>query len=114
MTDFLNDLSYLVVVFQSYCYFECFCVVNFDLFACFDRMIYLVLCTFVIFFYCLASFICIQQYCVRIFGNSYTIFFNDGLPLKFGFFSYIFRILVTFWDKSLSELCIFFICVVVV
>ena len=50
MTDFLNDLSYLVVVFKSYCYFECFCVVNFNLFACIDRMIYLVLCTFVIFF----------------------------------------------------------------
>ena len=39
---------------------------------------------------------------------------NAGLPLKFGFFSNIFKISMTFSDKSVSELCILFMCVVVV
>ena len=39
---------------------------------------------------------------------------NYGLPLKMGFFSYIFKISVIFSVKSISELCILFICVVVV
>ena len=53
--DFVIVLSYLVVVFQSYCYYECFCLVDFGLFSCIDRMIYLVLCIFVVYFDCLAK-----------------------------------------------------------
>ena len=52
---------------------------------------------------------------MSVFSAIVTPFFlNDGLPLKFGFISYIFKISVIFSDKSVSELCIFFICVVVV
>ena len=75
-------------------------------------MICLVLCSFVVYFDCLAVFVDIQQCCVRIFDNSYTIFLKDGLPLKFGFFSYTFQILVSFSDESTSESCMLFICVV--
>ena len=39
-----------------------------------------------------------------------AIITKDGLPLKFEFFSYIFK----FSNKSMSELCMLFICVVVV
>ena len=43
-----------------------------------------------------------------------TPFLNDGLPLKFGFFSYIFKISVIFSVKSTSESCMLFVCVVFV
>ena len=92
------------MVFQSFCYYECFCLVNIVIFSYCDSMIYLVLCTYKFYFDCLATFVCIQQRCIRIFGNSYTIFLNDGLLLKFGFFSYIFRISAIFLDKTVSEL----------
>ena len=41
--DFLSNLSYLKVVFLNYYYYINFCLVDFDLFSCIDRMIYLVL-----------------------------------------------------------------------
>ena len=74
MIDFLNNLSCLEKVFQSYYYCEYFYLVDFDLFLCFDKMICLVLCTFVVYSDCRVVFVCIQQCYVRIFGNSYTIF----------------------------------------
>ena len=71
--DFMSSPSCLEKVFQScYCCVY-FCLVDFDLFPCNDRMIYLVLCVFVVYFDCLAVFVYIRQYCVRIVGNSYTI-----------------------------------------
>ena len=74
MIDFMNNLFCLEVVFQSYYYCECFCLVYFDLFSCIDKMIYLVFFTFVVYFGCLVVLVCIKQCCVRIFGNNYTIF----------------------------------------
>ena len=62
-----------------------------------------------VYFDCLAVFfVCIQQYCAQ------QYFLNDGLLLKFGFLSYIFRISVILSDKSVSELSILIICVDVV
>ena len=77
-------------------------------------MICLIPCTFVVYSGCLVVLVCIQQCHIRIFGNSYNIFLNDVFPLNFWFFSYIFKISAIFMDKSISELCIQFICVVVV
>ena len=74
MIRFLNKLNYLEVVFQSCYYCVYFCLVDFGLFSCTDRMIYSVLCNFVVYSDCLVAFVYILQYCVRIFGNNYTIF----------------------------------------
>ena len=71
---FLNNWNYLEVVYQSCYYYVYFCLVNFGLFSCIDRMIYLVLCTFLVCSGYLVAFVYIRQYCVRIFGNNYTIF----------------------------------------
>ena len=49
MVVFLSTLSYLEVVYQSCCYNVCFCLANFGLFSYIDRMIYLVLCIFVVY-----------------------------------------------------------------
>ena len=76
MIDFLNNLSYLEVVFQSCFYCEFFYLVGFDLFSYIGKMICLVLCVFVVYSGCLVVFVCIQQCYVRVFGNSYTIFFE--------------------------------------
>ena len=73
MIGFLNNLSYLGVVFQSSYHCGYFYLVDFDLFLCIDKMICLVLCTFVVYSDYLAVFVCIQQCYVRIFKNSYTI-----------------------------------------
>ena len=70
---FSSSSSCLEVVFQSCYYCVYFCLVDFDLFSCTDRMIYLVLCIFMACFDCLAVFGYIRQYCVRIVGNNYTI-----------------------------------------
>ena len=71
--DFLNNLSCLEVVFQSYYYCVYSCLVGFDLFSYIDRMTYLVLCAFEVYSDCLVVFVYIRQYCVRIVGNNYTI-----------------------------------------
>ena len=57
---FLNNLSCLEVVSQSYYYCENFYLVGFDLFSCFDQMICLVPCTFVVYSDYLVDFVCIQ------------------------------------------------------
>ena len=73
-------------------------------------MIYLVLFTFVVYFVILLF--------LSTFGNamsvSLAIITKDGLTLKFEFFSYILKFSVIFSNKYLSELCMLFICVVVV
>ena len=69
MIDFLNNLSYMEVVFLNYYYYIYFYLVGFDLFSYIGRMTYLVLYAFD----CLVVFVYIRQYCVRIFGNKYTI-----------------------------------------
>ena len=71
---FLSNLSYLEVVFLNYYYYIYFCLVDFDLFSCIDRMIYLVLCAFEVYSDYLVVFVYIRRYCVRIVGNNYTIF----------------------------------------
>ena len=48
MIGFLNNLSYLEVVFQSYYYCEYFYLVNLGLFSCIEKMVCLVSCTFVV------------------------------------------------------------------
>ena len=74
MFDSLNNLSCLEVVFQSYYFCEYFYLVYFDLFSCIDKMICLVLYTFVVYFDCLVVFFCLQQGYDRIFNKIYTIF----------------------------------------
>ena len=73
MIGFLSSLSYLGVVYQSCCYYVLFCLVNFDPFSFIDRMIYSVLCTFVVYFGYLVVFVYLRLCCVRIFDNNYTI-----------------------------------------
>ena len=72
--DFLNNWKYLEVVFQSYFYREYFYLVNFGLFSCIDKMIYLVLYTFVVYFGYLAVFVDNRQCCVRIYGKNTPFF----------------------------------------
>ena len=72
--DFLNDLSCLGVVFQSYYYCVFSCLVGFDLFSYIDRIIYLVLCAFEVYSDYLVVFVYIRKYYVGIVGNNYTIF----------------------------------------
>ena len=72
VSGFSKNSSCLEVVFQSCYYCVYFCLVDFDLFSCIDRMIHLDLCIFVVYFGCLAVFVYIRQYCVRIVGNNYT------------------------------------------
>ena len=60
MIDFLNKLSCLEVVFQSYYYCECFYLLNFDLFSCIDKTICLAFCTFVVYFGCLVVFVAVS------------------------------------------------------
>ena len=71
---FLSNSNCLEVVFQSYYYCVFFCFVDFGLFSCTDRIIYSVFCTFVVYSDYPVVFVYIRQYCVRIFGNNYTIF----------------------------------------
>ena len=82
---FLYNLSYMVihslcnwccseVVFLNCCYCIHFCLVDFDLSSCIDRMIYLVLYIFEVCFGYLVAFVYIRIYYVRIVGNNYTIF----------------------------------------
>ena len=82
---FLYNLSYMViefscnwhsseVVFLNCCCCIHFCSVDFDLFSCTDRMIYLVLYIFEVCFDCPVVFVYIQKYYVRIVGNNYTSF----------------------------------------
>ena len=71
-----SNFSYLEVVFLNYYYYECFHWVNFDLFSCIDKMIYLVLYIFVVCFNYLVVFVCIRQCCVRIFGVLNAPFFE--------------------------------------
>ena len=59
--DFMSSSSFLEVVFQSCYYCVYFCLVYFDLFSCTERMIYLDLCVFVVYFDCLAVFVYIRQ-----------------------------------------------------
>ena len=49
VVDFLSKLSFLEVVFLNCYYYIYFCLVDFGLFSCIDRMIYLVLCAFEVF-----------------------------------------------------------------
>ena len=56
MIGFLSDLNCLRVVYQSCYYYVYFCLVNFDPFSCIDRMMFLVLCTFVFFFWLTCCF----------------------------------------------------------
>ena len=56
MIDSLNNLRCLEVVFQNCYYCESSYLVNFDLFLCTDKIIYLVPCTFVVYFGCLVVF----------------------------------------------------------
>ena len=72
--DFLSNLSCLEVVFLNCYYYIYFCLVDFGLFSCIDRMIYLVLCDFEVYSDCLVVFVYIRNYCVRIVGNNYTVF----------------------------------------
>ena len=71
------------MVFQSYYYCVCFCLVGFDLFSYIDRITYLVLCAFVVYSDCLVVFVYMRKYCV-ISSAIITPFLKDGLPLKFG------------------------------
>ena len=82
---FLYNLSYMVIdslcnlysserVFLNCCYYIYFCLVDFDLFSCIERIIYLVLNAFEVYSDCLVVFVYIRRYCVRIVGNNYTIF----------------------------------------
>ena len=72
--DFLNNLSCLEVVFQSFCYCIYSYLVGFDPFSYIDRMTDLDLCAFEVYSDCLVVFVYIRQYCFRIVGNNYTIF----------------------------------------
>ena len=72
--DFLYNLYCSGVVFLNCCCCTQFCSVDFDLSSYIDRMIYLVLYIFEVYFDCLAVFVYIQKYYVRIVGNNYTIF----------------------------------------
>ena len=55
--DSFCNLSCLEVVFLNCYYYICFCLVEFGLFSCTDRMFYLVLCTFEIYSDCLVVFV---------------------------------------------------------
>ena len=72
--DFLCNLSCLEVVFLNCYYYIYFCLVDYGLFSCIDRMIYLVFCAFEVYSDCLVVFVYIRKYCVRIDGDNYTIF----------------------------------------
>ena len=72
--DSLCNLSCSEVVFLNCYYYIFFCLVDFGLFSCIDRMIYLVLCASEVYFDCLVVFVYIRKYCVRIVGNNYTVF----------------------------------------
>ena len=72
--DFMCNLSCLKVVFLNCYYYIYYCLVDYGLFSCFGRMIYLVLCTFEVYSDCLVVFVYIRKYCVRIVGNNYTSF----------------------------------------
>ena len=64
----------MVVVFLNYNCFEFFRLVNFVLFSCINKKIYTVPFDLVVNLIYLFAFVCIQQFCVRINGNNYTIF----------------------------------------
>ena len=72
--DFLCNLSFLEVVFLNYYYYIYFFLVDFNLFSCIDRMIYLVVCAFEVYSDCLVVFVYIRRYCVRVVGSNCTIF----------------------------------------
>ena len=74
--DSLCNLSCSEVVFLSCYYYMYFCLVDFGLFSCIDRTIYLVLCGFEVYSDCLVVFVYIRKNGVRIVGNFYTIFWR--------------------------------------
>ena len=72
--DFLCNLSCSEVVFLNCYYYMYFWFVDFGLFSCIDRMIYLVLFAYEVYSDCLVVFVYIRKYCVHIVGNNYIIF----------------------------------------
>ena len=72
--DFSCNWCCLEVVFLNCCYCIHFCLVDFDLSSCIDKMIYLVLYIFEVCFAYPVAFVYIRIYYVRIVGNNYTIF----------------------------------------
>ena len=110
---FLNNLNYLEVVLQNYYYCERFYLVNFGHFTYIDKMICLVLCTFVVYLFILVILLFLSTFdnAVSVSSAIVTPFLKKSSPLKFGFFSYMFKISVIFLDESTSESCTLFICV---
>ena len=74
MIDSSCNLCYSEVVFLNCYYCIYFCLVDFGLFSCIDRTIYLVPYSFEVYSDCLVVFVYVRKYCVRIVGNNYTIF----------------------------------------
>ena len=58
---FLSNLNYLKVVLLNYYYYIYFGLVDFGLFSCIDRMIFLVLCAFEVYSNCLVVFVYIRR-----------------------------------------------------
>ena len=88
MTDFLNNLSCLEMVFQSYFYCVYSCSVGFDLFSYIDRMTYLVLV--------LLRFILIVLLFLSTFGNTVSVSSAIITPLLKRWFT--FNVWVLFID----------------
>ena len=71
---------------MNYYYCECFCLVNYGLFSCTDKKIFLVLYVSVVFSDYLAVLSTFSN-AMSISTAIVTTFLNDSLRLKFGFFS---------------------------
>ena len=113
MIGFLSNLNYLGVVYQSCFYYVYFCLVNFDPFSCIDRTIYLVLCTFAVYFGYLVL--------LSTFGNAVSVslaiitpFLERWFTFEIGIFLIYVQISVIFSVRSTSESCMCLICVVFV
>ena len=83
--DSLCNLSYLEVVFLNCYYYIYFCLVDFGIFSCIGRMIYLVLCAFEVYSDCLDVFVYIRK-SVSVSSAIFTPFFERWFAFKFWMF----------------------------
>ena len=81
-------VSWIFWIMLCYCYVY-FCLVGLGLSSFIGRMIYLVLCCYVVCSGYLVAFVYIRQCCVRVFGNNYSIFWK----------------MVYLWNLGFSKIC---------
>ena len=100
--DFLYNLYCSGVVFLNCCCCTQFCSVDFDLFSCFDRMIYLVLFLFLRFILIVLLFLSTFRNTMSVSSAINTPFFERWFAFKV----WVFFVNIEYFSDFFNEVCI--------